>query len=134
MKQNRLLWACGDPGVKHGFRGVNVPINPWPSELEAIRNKLERIFHIQTNFCLVNHYRNGNDSVAPHIDGDLYADRKAVFTLSLGTTRQMRLVSLKGKPDITFDVAAGDLFLMWGTLQEEWKHGIDLQPHIQTPR
>lgn len=60
--------------------------------------------------------------------------RQAVFTISLGTTRQMRLVSLKGNPDITFDVNAGDLFIMWGTLQQHWKHGIDKQPEVTTHR
>jgi hypothetical protein len=134
LKQNRLLWACGDPGTSHGFRGVNVTLHPWPPELETLRDQLTRIFEIRTNFCLVNHYRNGLDSIAPHVDGDLYADRQAVFTISLGTTRRMRLVSLKGNPDITFDVDAGDLFIMWGTFQQHWKHGIDKQPDITTAR
>lgn len=73
LKQNRLLWACGDPGTSHGFRGVNVPLHPWSPELEQIRDQLTRIFQIRTNFCLVNHYRNGQDSIAPHVDGDLYS-------------------------------------------------------------
>lgn len=134
LKQNRLLWACGDPGTTHGFRGVNVPIQPWPQELEVFRDQLTRIFHIRTNFCLVNHYRDGQDSVAPHVDGDLYADRQAVFTISLGITRRMRLVSLGKEADVAFDVEAGDLFLMWGTLQQHWKHGIDKQPNITSSR
>jgi alkylated DNA repair dioxygenase AlkB len=135
LKQNRLLWACGDPGVYHSFRDVNVDIHEWPPELKKIHSLLLKCFDVYTNFCLVNHYRNGYDSVASHSDGELFAKNKSVFTISLGATRKMRLVSYKtGFPDIVFALEHGDLFLMCGNVQSKWKHGIDIESNVKDPR
>jgi hypothetical protein len=128
LRHNRLLWACGDPGVHHGFRGVNVDIMPWPPILRAIRDKLVRQFCVYTNFCLVNHYRNGRDAIAPHADEELFARNKSVFTLALGATRPMKLIPTGYKATkyktVTFPFESGDLFLMCGNIQRYFKHGI----------
>ena len=128
LKQNRAMWACGDKGTFHGFRGVNIDIHEWTPEIKQVREKLDTEFGIYTNFCLLNHYRDGSDSIAPHADGELFAEKKSVFTLSLGGTRKMNLVSATAKNkngNIVFDLDHGDLFWMWGNIQDYWKHGID---------
>lgn len=134
IKRNRPLWACGDPGTFHGFRGVNVAIQPWIPELLAVRNQLQADFGVYTNFCLVNHYRNGNDSIAPHADGELFAKDKSVFTVSLGSSRTMQLIpnNPKKQKTIAFRLNRGDLFWMCGEVQTGWKHGIDPEPTRET--
>lgn len=139
LKQNRLLWACGDPGTYHRFRGVAVDINKWTPEVKEVQSLIEGEFDVYTNFCLLNHYRNGKDSIAPHADGELFAKKKSVFTLSLGGTRKMKLVNSFGStskpvPNVEFDVEHGDLFWMWGNIQDKWKHGIDVDLKAIVPR
>ena len=138
LKQNRLLWACGDPGTYHRFRSVAVEINKWTPEIKEVQSLLKSEFDIYTNFCLLNHYRNGKDSIAPHADGELFAKNKSVFTLSLGGTRKMKLVSSSTSdntlPNIEFLVENGDLFWMWGNIQDKWKHGIDVDLKATIPR
>jgi DNA polymerase III delta prime subunit/alkylated DNA repair dioxygenase AlkB len=135
LKQQRLMWAYGDPGAKHSFRDIEVKIEPWPSEIEAIRSRLMREFGVYTNFCLVNHYRDGRDAIAAHADGELYAKDQSVFTVSLGSTRIMRLVPFaRDRSAIGMPVQHGDLVWMHGKIQQYWKHAIDTQPDVTTAR
>lgn len=135
LKQTRMNYACGDPGVYHTFGGVDVPIHEWNSEFKEIRDRINQEIGVYNNFCLVNHYRDGNDSIAPHSDGELNALYKSVFTLSLGCTRIMKLIHKLTGRTITFEVCAGDLFIMCGDqFQDQWKHGIDPDPLVMDAR
>ena len=136
MKQKRLLWACGDPGVYHAFRNVEVDIHHWPAEFKNVHNKLFKEFDVYTNFLLVNHYRNGQDGTGLHADGELNAKNKSVFTASLGATRKMRLsfIHNTGKKDIVFEVEHGDLFYMFGDIQSKVKHAIDEDASVKDTR
>jgi hypothetical protein len=135
LKQNRLIWACGDDGVYHEFRGVSVDIHEWSPETLFIREKIISEFDVYNNFCLINHYRNGKDSIAPHSDGELYSKNKSVFTVAVGATRKMKLLPNSiAKIPIIFDFESGDLLWMCGNVQSKWKHGIDVDPNVIHPR
>jgi alkylated DNA repair dioxygenase AlkB len=79
---------------------------------------------------VIYHYRDGRDSIAPHSDGELYSKNKSVFTVAVGVTRKMKLVSYSGQPNIVFDFESGDLLMMCGESQSKWKHGIDQDPSV----
>jgi alkylated DNA repair dioxygenase AlkB len=84
---------------------------------------------------LINHYRNGRDSIAPHSDGELHSKNHSVFTASVGATRRMNLVPYSSLvATITFDFEQGDLLWMCGDAQKKWKHGIEPEPLILNPR
>lgn len=132
------MWACGDEGVHHSFRGVKVDIHEWSQELKQIQQDIVKDFDVYTNFLLVNHYRNGYDSIAPHSDGELFAKNHSLFTLGLGATRKMQLipyqVTANNKP-IEFLFEQGDSLLMCGpNTQKKWKHGIQVEPNVLNPR
>ena len=135
LKQNRLLWACGDDGVYHEFRGVQVDIHDWSDICKNLQQKISSEFDVYNNFCLINHYRNGRDSIAPHSDGELYSKNKSVFTTAVGISRKMKLIpySATNKP-IVFNFEQGDLLWMCGDAQSKWKHGIDVDFNITKPR
>jgi len=135
LKQNRLLYAFGDEGVYHEFRNVKVDIHKWSSECLSLQKRIQSEFDVYNNFCLINHYRNGYDSIASHSDGELHSKNKSVFTAAVGATRTMQLIpysSLKSK--ISFDFEQGDLLWMCGNVQSKWKHGIDIEPSVPNPR
>lgn len=134
LKQTRMNWACGDAGVYHEFGGVDVPIHEWTPELLGLRQRIVDVFDVYCNFCLLNHYRDGKDAIAPHSDGELYAKKRSVMTLSTGITRKMQLLEKKTGREIEFDVEHGDLFVMWGDVQQHWKHGIREEPHARGER
>jgi alkylated DNA repair dioxygenase AlkB len=70
-------------------------------------------------------YRDGNDSVAFH--GDTTARNMVealVATVSLGSPRKFMLRPAEGGPSLTFQLGRGDLYVMGGTCQRTWRHGI----------
>jgi alkylated DNA repair dioxygenase AlkB len=70
-------------------------------------------------------YRDGRDSVAMHGDTtarDMVA--ATVATVSLGAPRRFLLKPASGGASIALELGAGDLFVMGGTCQRTWRHGI----------
>jgi len=117
----------GDEGIReHKFTGVTIPYNPWCPEIETIKDQINQEWNLDVNYCLVNHYRDGNDGIGMHVDNDLNSKRRAACTLSLGSTRTFILERLRGdKQKITFPVKHGDLLLILDETQKHWKHGIE---------
>lgn len=93
--------------------------------LEAMRAALadrygEELVHLSMAL-----YRDGKDSVAFH--GDTTArdlPEALVATVSLGSPRRFQLRPTAGGESITFHLGHGDLFVMGGTCQRTWRHGI----------
>lgn len=135
LKQTRKNWACGDVGVIHQFGGVTVPVHEWTEApaLEQIRDRIHFVLGVYTNFCLVNHYATGKDSIALHSDSELFADNKSVLTISLGTSRMFQLKHLSGLIH-DFTLHHGDMFVMNGNVQIHWKHGLPADPTVTTAR
>jgi alkylated DNA repair dioxygenase AlkB len=79
------------------------------------------------NHLLANLYRNGEDSMGMHADAEpeLGVD-PVVGTLSFGATRRLRIVPRKGiaATPREFQLQSGDLFVMGGTCQRFFLHGI----------
>jgi hypothetical protein len=97
IPKNRPIWACGDPGVTHAFRGIKVMINPWPDALRVIRNLIFTRHGIYIKWCLLNEYGDGTVGIAQHADGELTPiTNNSVMTLSLGATRQFTLTPASG--------------------------------------
>jgi alkylated DNA repair dioxygenase AlkB len=47
-----------------------------------------------------------------------------VATVSLGSPRKFMLRPAEGGPSLTFQLGRGDLYVMGGTCQRTWRHGI----------
>ncbi|MEZ0230411.1 MAG: alpha-ketoglutarate-dependent dioxygenase AlkB [Planctomycetota bacterium] len=71
-------------------------------------------------------YRDGKDSVALH--GDTVArdmlEPTHVATVSLGGSRRLLMKPAKGGRSVEFVLRGGDLYVMGGTAQRTWRHGI----------
>jgi len=93
--------------------------------LEAMRAALSARYgepFVRTTAAL---YRDGRDSVAFH--GDTTArdmDVALVATVSLGAPRRFLLRPTTGGRSIGFHLGGGDLYVMGGTCQRTWRHGI----------
>lgn len=127
-------------------REVDVPrlVARAPSEgrlaelLRAVARTLEARYARPFPNISLAYYRDGNDSVAFHGDklGRL-VDDAIVATLSVGEPRRFLM-----KPNVksssraqsegsslSFDLGWGDLFVMGGTCQRTWQHGIPKRSH-----
>lgn len=121
-KQPRLTASYGDPGLTYHYSGTVNPALPWTPELLAIKNRIEAV-QGRYNFCLLNCYRSGADSVGLHADNEPGIG-DTIASLSLGATRLFRLRHNTTRETLDFQLAHGTLLIMGGTLQQFWKHEV----------
>lgn len=114
---------------------------PIPPCLNALRHLVERVSGGKTyNFCLVNYYASGNDSITYHSDDERFLGADpTIASLSLGAKRDFLMkhkppptptpggpVSEKSKESkpLKFPLASGDMIIMRGPTQANWLHSI----------
>ena len=99
---------------------------PRPPIVDAMRVALDARYaetFVRTSMAL---YRDGRDSVAFHGDTTARDMKEAtVATVSLGAPRRLLLRPTEGGGrSIAYELGGGDLFVMGGTCQRTWRHGI----------
>ncbi len=67
--QPRLTASYGDPGLTYRYSGTENPALPWTPTLLEIKEKFEAV-QGKYNFCLLNRYRSGADSVGMHANDE----------------------------------------------------------------
>ncbi|KAJ8930727.1 hypothetical protein NQ314_016456, partial [Rhamnusium bicolor] len=126
--------AYGDEGLKYTFSGITLPAKPWTPLLNDIRNLLFEVTGFRYNFVLVNRYRNGNDHIGEHRDGEKELDKNIpIASLSLGQKRTFVVkhgdARKKGPdkrdiPSVKIDLEHGSLLLMNPPTNEYWYHSL----------
>ncbi|PSK55706.1 S-methyl-5'-thioadenosine phosphorylase [Elsinoe australis] len=108
---------------------------PIPECLDYLRRLTEGCTGETYNFCLVNYYASGSDSISYHSDDERFlGNNPAIASFSLGAKRDFLM---KHKPSNTSDkdpppeakplklpLASGDMILMRGLTQSRWLHSI----------
>jgi alkylated DNA repair dioxygenase AlkB len=119
--QPRLTASYGDDGVSYRYSGtVNVAL-PWTEMLSEIKQKVEAV-QGEYNYCLLNRYRSGQDSMGMHADDEPEMGN-VIGSLSLGATRTFRIKHNKTKETRNFQVGHGTLIIMAGTMQKMLANG-----------
>lgn len=129
----RLTAWYGDK--KYSYSGIeNIP-HPFAGAVLAIKKDIDDL-HIDTNSCLLNYYRNGNDSIDWHSDNEPeLGQNPTIVSLSLGQTRvfQMRKILDKTlKHNIILE--SGDLLVMEKQTQHFWEHSVQKQKSMKLSR
>lgn len=120
--QPRLTASYGDDGVTYLYSGTVNAALPWTPTLLEIKQKIEAV-QGRYNYCLLNRYRSGADSVGMHAD-DEPGLGNVIGSLSLGATRMFRIRHNKTRETMNFEVSNGTLIIMAGTMQQFWKHEV----------
>ena len=120
--QPRLTASYGDEGVTYRYSGADNVSRPWTPTLLEIKQKIE-VVQGQYNYCLLNRYRSGADSVGMHADDEPEMGN-VIGSLSLGATRTFRIRHNRTKETRTFPVGNGTLVIMARTMQRFWKHEV----------
>jgi alkylated DNA repair dioxygenase AlkB len=105
------------------------PGHPLLEEMRCALSQRYRSEFTRTGLAL---YRDGRDSVAFH--GDRVARQMPsalVATVSLGAPRRLLLRPYGGGRSLSFNLGWGDLFVMGGSCQRTWQHGIPKVAHAQ---
>jgi hypothetical protein len=120
--QPRLIASYGDAGVSYRYSGMDYAALPWTATLLEIKKKIEAI-QGEYNYCLLNRYRSGTDSMGWHAD-DEPGMGNVIGSLSLGATRKFRIRHNVTREAKTFPAGNGTLIIMAGTMQQYWQHEV----------
>ncbi|KAM6531121.1 hypothetical protein FSOLCH5_000607 [Fusarium solani] len=109
------------------------PPRPIPGCLNELRCRTEAATGCQYNFCLVNYYASGVDSISFHSDDEQFLGRDpAIASFSLGARRDFLMKHKPPRPDappqesnpLKLPLGSGDMVLMRGRTQSNWLHSI----------
>jgi alkylated DNA repair dioxygenase AlkB len=120
--QPRLTASYGDEGVTYRYSGTVNAARPWIPTLWEIKRKIEAV-EGRYNYCLLNLYRSGQDSMGMHADDEPEMGN-VIGSLSLGATRTFRIKHDTTRETRSFLVGHGTLIIMAGTMQKFWKHEV----------
>jgi alkylated DNA repair dioxygenase AlkB len=81
--QPRLIASYGDEGITYKYSGVENVALPWTPTLLEIKKKIEAV-QGEYNYCLLNRYRSGSDSMGWHADDEPEMGN-VIGSLSLGS-------------------------------------------------
>jgi alkylated DNA repair dioxygenase AlkB len=120
--QPRLIASYGDSGITYKYSGVENVALPWTTTLLEIKQKIEAV-QGEYNYCLLNRYRSGSDSMGWHADDEPEMGN-VIGSLSLGATRKFRIRHNVTRETKTFLAGNGTLIIMAGTMQQYWQHEV----------
>lgn len=120
--QPRLIASYGDNGLAYRYSGTVNKAIQWTPTLLEIKQRVEDI-EGQYNYCLLNLYRSGRDSMGWHADNEPEMGN-VIGSLSLEATRKFRIKHNNTKETMSFAAGHGTLIIMAGTTQQFWKHEI----------
>jgi len=129
-----------DPRTGLRLKGDNsyskYPPRPIPKCLDSLRRSTEAATGCEFNFCLVNYYASGADSISYHSDDEKFLGTlPAIASFSLGARRDFLMKHKPTAPNdnappppetkpIKLPLASGDMILMKGETQANWLHSI----------
>lgn len=115
---------------------------PIPQCLDELRKVTEGTTGNTFNFCLVNYYADGRDSISYHSDDECFLGQNpSIASFTLGAKRDFLLkhkpiASREGEttPDpalIKLSLGSGDMVLMRGKTQSMWLHSIPKRSGVE---
>ena len=120
--QPRMIASYGDDGISYRYSGMDYAALTWTATLLEIKEKIEAV-QGEYNYCLLNRYRSGADSMGWHADDEPEMGN-VIGSLSLGATRKFRIRHNETRETKTFLANHGTLIIMAGTMQQFWQHEV----------
>ncbi|GAK95048.1 alkylated DNA repair protein [Nonlabens ulvanivorans] len=122
----RLTQLYGDPEIKYGYSNISYNALPWTETLQKIKQDVEKATGATFNICLINRYRDGQDSNGWHADNEKELGINPIIaSISLGQERFFHLKHHHEKDwRFKFLLEHGSLLTMAGQTQHTYKHQI----------
>ena len=137
LPQPRLICWMGDAGCTYTYSGTRWEPEPWHPLVDVLRTRVEALAGARFNAVLLNLYRDGADSMGYHADDEPELGEKPVIaSLSFGAERAMTFRHRHDPAQATqrITLGDGDLLVMQGDTQKNWRHAIPKTSRIIGPR
>jgi len=132
--QPRLIGWGGE--LPYRYSGQTLEPRALLGVLEPLAERVRAAVGVPFNHVLLNRYRSGGDAMGFHADDEPELGYEPVIAaLSVGVRRRF-VMKAKGKRKTkrTVELAHGSLFVMGGTMQHKWYHGVPRQGSVQSER
>jgi alkylated DNA repair dioxygenase AlkB len=117
-KEPRLTSWMG-PGYK--YSSIQWPTSEFVPLVEQVKNELNNMLNFPFNSCLLNYYRNGQDSMGRHRDNEPEMETSLIASLSFGGSRKIKFRHVDRQQKIDINLHHGDLLVMQN-FQDDWYH------------
>jgi len=105
------------------FSGQKTKAQVLTPELEKFLKSINEYLKTEFNGILINHYRNGNDSISAHSDDESELSNGVVAMISLGSSRIFRICDQDSlKRIVDMKTKNGNLTVMDGKFQKYFRH------------
>ncbi len=124
--QPRLTALFGNNGKPYSYSNITMQPHEFTSELLEIKTKIEDKSGVVFTTCLLNLYRDGNDSNGWHADNEKELGKNPVIaSLTLGQERFFHLKH-RTRKELKHKLLLehGSLLVMQGETQHHWLHQI----------
>jgi alkylated DNA repair dioxygenase AlkB len=124
--QPRLTALYAENNQTYSYSGITMQPKLFTQELLDLRDRLKKVTGIHFTTCLLNLYRDGQDSNGWHADNEKeLGENPPIASISLGAERVFKLKhnTLKEEKQKLL-LENGSLLLMKGATQHYWKHEI----------
>jgi|LauGreDrversion4_2_1035121.scaffolds.fasta_scaffold358499_1 alkylated DNA repair dioxygenase AlkB len=135
-KQRRGVGFYSDESVGYNYSNTKTPAMPLKPKSKLLLSNINSKFNGKFNGILVNHYRNGKETIGKHSDDEKGLDENCgVFIISVGTPRKLRFRD-KETGKIVLDVMTepGKIIQMQGDFQKEYTHEIPVESKVEGER
>ena len=118
IKVPRLEAYFAMNGEQYGYSGQTLTVHAFPSYLDELRQKVQKLTGHQFNALLINYYRDGQDSNGWHADDEkALGTNPSIASLSLGAARPFEFKHKFNGSRKKIVLANGSLLLMDGPVQ-----------------
>ena len=136
VKSPRLTAMYGNRD--YTYSGQTKKSIPFNKGLKYISKEIEKFLKLPENYfngCLLNYYRDGNDSISYHTDNEKDMDKEGIIAvISIGAERKFYLKNQKTKEVVKYTLPNLSLAIMNPICQREWFHSIPKEKKIKEPR
>ena len=124
--QPRLTALFSNNKKPYSYSNITMYPTPFSPVLLEIKSKIEKILNQTFTTCLLNLYRNGQDSNGWHADNEKELGINPVIaSVSLGGERMFHMKHRTDKTQkLRLNLAHGSLLVMSGSTQHHWLHQI----------
>ncbi len=136
IMQPRLVAFYGNDGISYKYSGQSMVAKAWNDVLQEIKEKIKTDTGLTFNSCLLNYYRDGNDSMGWHQDNEKELGVNPVIaSASFGGERLFKLKHVANK-NVKQDVVLrdGSLFIMADETQHYYRHALPKTKRFMVPR
>ena len=135
-QQPRLTALYGNNGSSYTYSGITMEPAPFTPELLSLKSMVEKYAGHTFTTCLLNLYRDGNDSNGWHADDEKeLGPNPVIASVSLGQTRTFHFKHRSQKSlRYRMQLEHGSLLIMEGPMQHHWLHQVPKTRRPVLPR